>query len=294
MADRRDNGTKTTPPAEAEGVGSADRGNLALLLASFFILILLFYPLLKWLVNQWLTNDYYSHGPLVVLVSGFLAWRRKNRIHRAPGNNGIVLLGTGLLLYLGAFWQKAYYLSAFGMIIFLAGLVWFLLGRDALQTLAFPIAFLALMVPLPFVEDASFPLQQFTGRSASIIARAVGINVKVNGAQVTLPKAQLVVGAQCSGLRSVVSMITLATIFAYVLRGNWWCRAVLLASAIPVAILGNIFRVASLLIVADTWGARAGFHYYHNYSSPVFFLSALLLLLSLSWVMKCREIRNDI
>ncbi len=294
MADRRDEELRTTPPAEAEGVGAAGRGNLLLLLASLLVLVVLFFPLLKWMVNQWLTNDYYSHGPLVVLVSGFLAWRKRGSIHRAPENSGILLLGLGLLLYLGAFWQKAYYLGAFGMILFLAGLVWFLLGRDALRTLAFPLGFLVLMVPLPFVEDASFPLQQFTGRSASVIARAVGIDVKVNGAQVTLPKVQLVVGAQCSGLRSIVSMITLATIFAYVLRGRWWCRAILLASAIPIAILGNIFRVASLLIVADTWGAQAGFHYYHNYSSPVFFLSALLLLLGLSWVMRCREIRSDI
>ena len=78
------------------------------------------------------------------------------------------------------------------------------------------------------------------------------------------------------------------------LDGPWWGRLLLVLSAIPVAILGNIFRVASLLWVADTWGAGAGTTYYHDYSGFVFFLFAFALLLLLSRAFRCREIRADI
>jgi len=266
----------------------------ALAAALVGVLLALSYPILYWLVSEWLGNDYYSHGWLVLPISAFLAWRQWPRGERKPANVGLIPLSLGLVGYLIALLNKAYFLAALALIVLLAGLAWFFLGTRGLRRLTFPIGFLIFMVPLPFVERASLPLQLLTGSCSTAVARVVGVDATVRGAQVTLPNVDLVVGAQCSGLRSIVALFTLVAIFIYMLDGPWWGRLLLVLSAIPVAILGNIFRVASLLWVADAWGAGAGMTYYHDYSGFVFFLFAFALLLLLSRAFQCREIRADI
>lgn len=270
------------------------------------LLLALFYPTLRWLVSEWLGNDYYSHGPLVPLISAFFAWRLGSKRPTEPSAQaaqpkpdratplglGLVVLGLGG--YLVALLQRAYFIAALAMIVLIAGLVWYLLGTAMLKRMAFPILFLIFMVPLPFVEPLSVPLAQITGNISAECVRLFGIPITVNGAQVSLPNTQLVVGAQCSGLRSIVTLLTLVAVVVFVVEGPRWAKALLAVSSLPIAALGNVLRVSSLLWVANTWGTDAGFKYYHDYSGIVFFLSATALLILLSWVIGCREIREDI
>jgi exosortase len=263
------------------------------------LLLALFYPTLKWLVGEWLGNDYYSHGLLVPLISAFLAWRLwikwpPEQRQIKPATSGLLLLGAGLIVYLYALLQRVYFAASLVMIVIIAGLVWYLLGTAALRRFAFPIGFLLFMVPLPFVEPLSVPLAQLTGAVSAGIVRSFGVPITVNGAQITLPNAALVVGAQCSGLRSIVTLLTLVVLVIFLVEGVWWKKLLLALSSIVIAGFGNVMRVASLLIVANLWGADAAFKYYHDYSGIVFFLSALALLLAFSWVLGCREIRDDI
>lgn len=263
------------------------------------LLLALFYPTLKWLVGEWFGNDYYSHGPLVPLISVFLAWRlwvtwapEQRRIK--PAAPGLLPLSAGLIAYLVALLQRAYFAASLAMIVIIAGLVWYLLGTAALRRFAFPTGFLFFMVPLPFVEPLSVPLAQLTGALSAAIVRLFGVPITVNGAQISLPNAELVVGAQCSGMRSIVTLMTLVALVIFLVEGAWWKKLLLVLSSIVIAALGNVIRVASLLVVANIWGADAAFKYYHDYSGIVFFLSALALLLAFSWVLGCREIRDDI
>jgi exosortase len=263
------------------------------------LLLALFYPTFRWLVGEWLGNDYYSHGPLVPLISAFLAWRLwvkwpPEQRQIKPATLGLLPLGVGLAVYLYALLQRAYFAASLAMILVIAGLVWYLLGTAAVRRFAFPIGFLFFMVPLPFVEPLSVPLAQLTGAISAAIVRLLGVPITVNGAQITLPNAELVVGAQCSGLRSIVTLMTLVALVIFLVEGAWWKKLLLALSSIVIAGLGNVIRVASLLAVANIWGADAAFKYYHDYSGIVFFLSALALLLFFSWVLGCREIREDI
>ncbi len=265
---------------------------LYLTIAMLGLLVLL--PTLRWLVNEWWSNDYYSHGLLVPVVSAYFAWRLLPRVERKPSNLGLFLLVAALLVYLVALFQRAFFVASLGMIGIFAGIVWYLLGWAALKRLAFPLAFLVFMVPLPFVEASSLPLSLLTGRISTQVMQALGMDITVQGASVTLPNANLVVGAQCSGLRSIVALFTLVAVFAYVVEGPLISKLLLALSAIPIAILGNIMRVSSLLWVADRWGVDAGFKYYHDYSGIFFFLFAFLCLILLGQILRCRSIRVDL
>jgi exosortase/archaeosortase family protein len=78
------------------------------------------------------------------------------------------------------------------------------------------------------------------------------------------------------------------------LDGPLWGRMLLVALSVPLAMLGNILRVASLLFVARDYGAEAAFVYYHDYSGPVFFVLMLILLLPLAWLLRCRNLRTEV
>jgi len=251
-------------------------------------------PLGRWLLNEWWSNDYYSHGFLVPLVSGFFAWRIIPRLESSPDNRGLILVGLGTAAYLYFLYVRAFHLAALAMIIMLAGLAWTYWGWMGLKKLAFPLAFLIFMTPFPFVEASSLPLSLFTGQLSTRLMQALGMNVTVQGAAVTLPNANLVVGAQCSGVRSIISLFALAAVYVYIVAGSWPRKTLLLLAVIPIAVLGNIFRVSSLLWVADRWGADAGFTYYHDYSGFAFFAFSFILLILTARLLGCHKIRNDL
>lgn len=259
------------------------------------LVVVLFWPTLRWLVASWLGNPYYSHGFLIPPLAAFLAWRRRDVVmNPAPSNAGLVLLAGGLLAHLASLPWRLHVLSALGLIVALAGLVWTFWGTTALRRLAFPLALLVAMVPLPWVERVSPPLEALVAQYATLGVQALGVAARNLGAQVFLADTAFVVGAPCSGVRSLVALLTLAALLSYVVDGPGWARMALFLTAAPIALLANLVRVSSLFWVADRFGAEAGLRYYHDLSSPMLFLLAFALLIATTWLLGCRTIREDV
>lgn len=280
---------------QRELIGS--RWVLPLVIALLFLLVT--WPTWRWLWGEWMANDYYSHGILILPVAIYLAWRRVNivsteRTVRQGDLRGLVLLGIGLVLYLLFFNNKAYYLAAFAMICLLAGTVWTLFGFWWLRMVAFPIGYLLFMIPLPFIERVTLPLALFTGLCSTAFVKLFGMELTVIGNAIKLPNADLLIGAQCSGINSMITLIALTALCAYVLQGPWWGRVILVLLAVPIAMLGNILRVSNLLVVARYWGADAAFRFYHDYSGIVFFFVVLLLLIPITRMLRCNTVRLDV
>jgi exosortase len=246
-----------------------------------------------------MANDYYSHGVLIAPVAIYLAWRRwrnqgaNQNWQQGRFSYGLLVLAMGVAAYLYFFYTRAYYLAAFATIGLLVGLVWTLAGGTLARLWAFPLAYLLLMVPLPFIERSTLPLALFTGVCSAAFVKFLGLNITVIGSAITLPNADLVIGAQCSGINSMIALTSLHALVAYVVQGPLWARTLLVVLAIPVAMLGNILRVANLLFVARAWGAAAAFQFYHDYSGIVFFVVALLLLLPLTRLLGCNHLRTE-
>lgn len=133
-----------------------------------------------------------------------------------------------------------------------------------------------------------------TGITSVWLVRLFGVEVTVIGNAVTLPNADLVIGAQCSGINSMLALVALNALVAYSVHGPGWGRAALVGLAVPLAMAGNILRVAALLVVARAWGAEAAFRFYHDYSGIAFFLVALLLLLPLAQLLQCKSLRHEV
>ncbi|MDY7042039.1 MAG: exosortase/archaeosortase family protein, partial [Chloroflexota bacterium] len=239
-------------------------------LAISVLLLLLFWPTFRWLWWGWTTNEYYSHGPLVPLVTVYLIWRRRPTNEPAPASNwGLLGLGMGLGGYLLAAALRAPFLSALALIVVLGGLVAFLRGSETLRRWLFPLAYLGFAVPLPFVDAIATHMQDLTAQAATTLVRAMGVPAASEGGRITLESCSLVVGAPCSGMRSLVALLAVAAVLAYLLRGPWPKRVILFVLAAPLAVAANIIRVVSLLLVANGWGEDAALSYWHTFASPL-------------------------
>jgi exosortase len=261
--------------------------------------VALFGSTLIWLGYQWRTDEYYAHGPVVLLVSAFFFWRATRRWGESRSGARSFAVGTacvaaGVAAHVLATDLRAPYLSVGALIVILCGLVLALRGGSALRQAAFPLGFLAAAAPLPFVAPLSQPLQIVTARWAAGLAFAAGLPVSQTGAQLSVTGCSLVVGAPCSGLRSIVTFLSLLALLLYITQGVRAAKVALALLAVPVALASNVLRVTSLLAVAQVWGAEAALHYYHTAFGFVFYLLALALLLTLAGVLGCRDIRSDI
>ncbi len=267
---------------------------------SVLALGVLTWPVWAWLWHEWMANDYYSHGILVLPVAVFLGvqrFRHDNAFTWQAGRSsfgGAILLAISLALFLYFLNDRALYLAAFATVGLIAGLIWTFGGAAALRRLAFPVGYLVLMIPLPIVERVTLPLALFTGVCSGALVKLLGLNIQIVGNAVALPNVDLVIGAQCSGINSLIALIALTTLAAYLLNGPAWGRVLLVLLAIPLALAGNILRVATLLYVARSWGVDAAFTFYHDYSGPIFFIVALALLLPASRLLHLRTLRLEV
>jgi exosortase len=165
----------------------------------------------------------------------------------------------------------------------LTGIVLFLFGWGHLRKLAFPMAFLLLMIPLPAIvfNRIAFPLQLVASRFGETVITAANIPVLREGNVLILANTSLEVAEACSGIRSLVSLITLAILYGYFTDRRLWVRLAIVASAVPVAIVANGARVAGTGIAAHYIGPDAAHGFFHEFSGWVVFIVAFLLLLAI-------------
>jgi EpsI family protein len=243
-------------------------------------------------------DSYYTHGPMVPLVSLVIAIFIYKRVgvpvQRTRGSDALgwtVFLGS-LLLHVMSVQARVTFVSGFALIGVLAGLILLWGGIALLRAYWLPIAFLAFMVPLPmdWIAKLNYDLKFFAGRQAIWLTDNVfGVPVVQNGAEVLLPNApdgttkKLVIENVCGGLRSLISLVCFAALFALICRAKGFWRIFMLLMAVPVAIETNVLRITSLNVVAHHWEVKdAGPDSpFHDWSGIAIFAVALGLLFGL-------------
>jgi exosortase len=262
--------------------------------ALFAALFLVFLPTWLWLGEAWLSDPYYSHGPLVLILSLYLTWTQRTvcaHIPNAPGRVGWLMILVALGIHLWATLWRAYYISALMIPLALLGLAITQVGWRRTRPILFPVLFLILMVPLPLAEQVGPTLGGWTASGATAIAQWLGVAASHDGSQVVLPNSAFTVGIPCGGLHSAIAIITLATLLAFIVRGRNPARVVLLLAAIPIALAANTLRIALLFVIANLWGDQVAMTYFHDISSPVLFAVAFALLLLTVKVLRCSGVR---
>jgi exosortase len=251
-----------------------------LLLLSFG---LLYRDVLVKLVHDWLTDDNYSHGILIVPIALYFAWERRARLLAAPARPSVlglvVVLGSILTLMAGTLGAELF-LTRISILGIVAGTVLFVLGWEHLRILLLPIAFLLLMIPIPAIifNQIAFPLQLLASQFGEFALRALNIPVLREGNVITLASTQLEVAEACSGIRSLISLLTLGIVYGYFVSPSVTVRTLLALATIPVAILANGLRVAGTGIAAHYYGPSAAEGFFHTFSGWLVFVVSFAML----------------
>jgi len=240
---------------------------------------------LKHLVEQWWTDPDYSHGFFIPLFSGYVLWRECKRWvkRRAkPSNSGLlVMVGAVALLLLGSLGAELF-ISRLSLIVLLTGMILFLAGWEVLRSVSFPMGFLIFMIPIPVIiyNQITFPLQLLASRLATFCLELAQVPVLRDGNVLVLSNYSLEVVEACSGIRSLMSLISLAVAYGYLLERRVWVRCLLASLMVPIAIISNAIRIMGSGMLAHRFSPAAAEGFLHEFSGWVIFLVSVVLMFS--------------
>lgn len=250
-----------------------------LLIIFIGIIGIFYYNTFGWLVESWLYNQYYSHGFLVPIISGYIIWNMRKELYfieRKQSQIGLMLFIVGIILQNIAILFTIRFLSGLSLVITIFGSILYIFGWKFTKKISFPIVFLLLAIPVPFVDMVAPPAQTISVIASSGVANLLEIPVQREGLLLHTPKGTFEVAAECSGINSIISLLTISIIFAFILEGGLIMKSTIILSSIPLAMAGNILRITSVLAVANIYGKDTAINYFHDFSSIILFSIALI------------------
>jgi exosortase len=248
------------------------------------LLCWLYAPVLREMASQWAVDTTYGYGYYIPPVAAYLVWERRRALAATRPKGTwlglpVLLIGLGALV-LGRAGGIAL-LARISLVPVLFGLVLLLGGGRMARLVAFPILFLAVMIPVPpgLLQRLTWPLQVFTAQFSTEVLRLAGYPVYLEGVYIDLPHVRLEVAEACSGFRSLVALGATGILLAYLTQERWRERVLLVASVVPIAILANAVRVTSNIALGIYEGT------YHTVSGWMVFVVATAVLLGVSSVL---------
>jgi len=232
------------------------------------------------LVRVWSTDDYFSHGFLIPPIAAFLAWERRDRFRTAPMQPRVAGLLLGLACILALAPGVPVFLTRVSMVGAIAATVFWLFGWSRLRTVAFPLAILLLMIPLPapVFDRLELPLRTATSMLSEVFIRGAGIPVVREGNLLTLSNIVLEVARECSGVRTTIALVTIGLVFGYVPESRIWPRLLVVALTIPVVIVTNSLRVAATAVSTHYYGPAVARGFVHDLYGWIAFAAAFAIL----------------
>jgi len=273
-------------------------------------LAFLYAMVLMKLAQDWWTDENYSHGLLVPFVIGYIIWIEFENLKRAPKNasfwlgGGVILFS--LLIFLGGTMGAELFAQRISLVAMLAGIVVYFWGVKILKLLVIPFLLLLFAIPIPQIifNKIAFPLQIWASQFAIWGIRLFDVpSVRKGNVIEMLPQGAtqivaLEVVEACSGIRSLMTLVTLALILAYFTRDkkhnsddgwffcfksfDFWRTIILMLSAIPIAVITNAGRVTAIGILTYYYGRKATESFWHDLSGWLVYIVALLILFGIN------------
>lgn len=276
-------------PSASRGLSLGQYAPLAAIAALF---IAIYTPTFAFMMNRWRSDEAFQHGWVIIPIASWVVWTIRDRLKTLPlqGHKaGLWVIGLALLMHL---FEKAIDLngpSPLSIPIFVAGTVLYFAGKEYLKALAFPIAYLIFMIPIPggFTEIISFPLRMLATNLSRVIAGLFGVQIFGSGMNLQFGQPHgtewlsLEVADPCSGLHSIMAIKALHAIFAYFSRLSLGWKWVLFMCALPIAVLSNLTRIVGIILIGAYWSKDFAVGLFHTYSPFILYPIALLILISI-------------
>jgi exosortase len=247
---------------------------------------LLYYSILQNLAQQWWSDPNFSHGVFVPLFSAFVIRQDRQKLAQIPLKPSwaglAIILGAVATLLVGVFGAELF-LSRSSLILLTGGCIIYFAGWRYFRAVLFPWLFLFLMIPIPAIvfNQITLPLQFFASGIAADALRMLGVPVLREGNVIVLPLMPLEVAEACSGIRSLMSLGTIAIIYGYFADPSVWQRVALGLMAIPVSVAANALRIVGTGLMVQHWDPDKALGFFHEFSGWLIFVVSLVMLLGL-------------
>ncbi len=247
------------------------------------LLTLMYLKIAGKLVTDWYQIPDYSHGFLVPFFALFLLWDKRPKLRTMevkPEWTGLFLLLTGVVTLFFGVYGAELFLSRISFVLIVSSLVWTFCGRAILREVLFPLGVLLLAIPFPEIvfNQITFPLQLLASRAASALLPLLGVPVFREGNVIQLPVMKLEVAEACSGIRSLMSLFTLAVFYGYFLERTTIRRWVMALASIPIAVCANALRIVGTGLCVQYWDPSKAEGFFHEFSGWVMFVISLTCL----------------
>lgn len=258
------------------------------------LLLIIQWPVLRGWWKIWnAPYSYFSHGPLVPFIAGYMVWANRKRIAHAdmkPSWTGFAILAVSAVLFVFGNWTLAASLRAVVFVMMIFGVMLALLGTRITRILSIPVFFLLTMIPIAptLLDSATGKLQLQSAAIAAKFLQWTGYSADLQGSTIYssgLPEP-LIVGIPCSGLRTLISLITFTVFFVYMVRAEWWKKAVLLALSFPLSIFINSLRITMIGYAGFWTGSAEAMHKFHDYSGYIGLAICFAILFGLAKLLR--------
>ena len=251
----------------------------------------LYSSILGRLVGQWWHDPNFSHGFFVPAFALFALWQDRPRlasIHWLPSSWGLLILAFALCVLVVGVLGAELFLSRVSLLLLVAGLVVFFMGWNYFRAVLFPWAFLILMIPIPAIifNQITFPLQILASKVAATVLPLAGVPVLREGNVINLPAMPLEVAEACSGIRSLLSLATLAIIYGYLMETRQSVRVVLALASVPIAVAANSLRIVGTGLLVQYWDPEKAEGFFHVFSGWLIFVVSLVMLFLLHQLLR--------
>jgi exosortase len=262
-----------------------------LLTALLALTILAYLPALAGLVSDWYHDANYSHGFLVPLISGYLFWIKRKELAEikiSSSGVGLFIIGAGMILFILGNGASEYFTVRFSFVVTLFGIILYNFGKAITRRVWFALFFLLFMIPIPYVIyfSATFPMQLLASKITIALLNLTGMPAVRQGNIIYLPNQALEVAEACSGVRSLVSLLALGALYAYISQKKFPAQVLLFLSTIPLAVIGNIFRVLVTSIIVYATDAHVTDEPLHTIMGASVFAIAFVTLFILSAILR--------
>jgi len=270
--------------------------NRTLLALVLFEIVVLYLPTLRWLIDRWTMSVWNNgHGMFTAIVVTFVVWRQLREAQHLPVTScawGFAFVIPALILHAFDAAMHTQLLAAVSVVLILPGLSLLFLGSARTKLIAFPLAFTALMLPIPLAltESLQMRLRELTTMSAAAVIPRLGVPVFSEGTTLHLPSASLLVSDACSGFSTLYAAVVVASLTAYNTT-TVWRRVLVLIAAPPIAVGANIVRVALLSLLVNWQGTRVLETWLHQGSGILTFFLALPIIFWLGGTSRPAEAR---
>lgn len=276
-----------TEMTKVNKLAKQDRSRTIWLLAIVAAYLVLYIPTFTYLWNRWKNDSQYSLAYLVPFVSGYFAWKlwkQAKSTQRSTSVWGLIIIIAALFIHMAGTILDVAVVSAISIFACLIGGCLYFRGSDFTRTLWFPLAYTLFMIPLPegITDMIGFPMQLWASTSTAQILKILGIEVTRNGVNMSVPGFNFEVAAACSGMSSLVALVGVSAVFAYITNLPNKYRWALFALSLPIALAANVVRITTIALVGYWAGADAAMNIYHEWSSPILFIAAILFLYVIS------------